>query len=72
MNEPSLSESIAVDSVTMSVIICVGSPPSYLNDAIFNINRKFIVFRIVRAADDAGLDSYSKAPWHSLDSPIHA
>lgn len=62
MNGPSLSESITVDSVTMSVIICVGSPPSYLNDSIFNINEKFIVFRIVKAADEAGLEFTQKLP----------
>lgn len=43
----------------MSVIICVGSP-SDLNDSIFNMNGKFIVFRIVKAADDAGLEFTQK------------
>lgn len=60
MNGPSLSESIAGDSVTMSVIICVGSPPPYLNDSIFNINGEFIIFRIVKAAEDAGLEFTQK------------
>lgn len=60
MNGPSLSESIAVDSVTMSVIICVGSPPSYMNGFIFNINEKFIASRIAKAANDAGLEFTQK------------
>lgn len=60
MNGPSLSESIAVDSVTMSVIICVGSPPSYMNDSIFNINEKFITPRIAKVVDEAGLEFTQK------------
>lgn len=44
----------------MSVIICVGSPPSYLNASIFNINGKFIIPRIAKATDDAGLEFTQK------------